>query len=419
MHISCNRSYSDGKPDMVQDVVFGWMNKKFLSESGNFAYSDTPTQDSSSGYGEFYSIKWPWKTATMTEVKTNDGGGLIDERYRPKGMTYANTNSGIIYYTLTDRGSGNYSAELFKDSARTQQVAHTANYSTTGHKDVIEDNSSGLFGRIYISALGSDADIYITYSMTPNFTSGSQYAKKWSVDMREDKNMQPWILCIGAATNASSCSLSWDENTIPLAATDGLFLVEVDPLGFSPLPGATAVDMSVDSSVTVTPGSSPRYFRVYHGTAETTESITLDNGWNFISFSVFPSVSWGDFAVKRTSPINQIISFDTENSDYINDTGEGTNEIAPRTGFEVYSSGAQTITVTGIPAATKTTHRLLYGWNLVGLASDITPPIKDPKINGVWWTYSGGTWAAENTTIQKNVGYWVNVKDTLDININP
>lgn len=421
MPITCTKTYSDGKAELSQNVVIGWSDKEYMSESGNIAYSDTPTKDTSSGYGEYFSVKWPWKAATFTQTKYNDSGSLLDEDGWPSGLNFINTNEGKLYFTFTDRGSGEYSVELFSDASRTQQVAHTENYTTTESKRLIQDNDSGVNGRIVVNTLGSDSDIYVEYVLTPNYTSGSQYAKKWDTDFREEKNLQPWIICVAPGTSVSTCSLSWDSNSIPLAALDGLFIVEVDPLGFAPIPGETAINMSIESTLSITPGSSPRYFRVFFGTATTTQTLSLVSGWNYISLSVFPQVPWLESCIQRTASLNSISIFDAANGYYISDAGtrSGGIDVAPMVGIIAYSAGAQTISITGIPVATKTKKRLLPSWNLVGVTVDFTPPISDPKLKGFWYKYFNGGFYPETATLHAGVAYWIYANEQADFYFNP
>ena len=74
--------------------------------------------------------------------------------------------AGKLYLQVTEVSAGDpptLRVDIFKDLAKTNKVAHTADYTTAGSKSLIEDNSSGIDGYITVDdVVGADALITIT-----------------------------------------------------------------------------------------------------------------------------------------------------------------------------------------------------------------------------------------------------------------
>ncbi len=96
------------------------------------------------------------------------------------GVSYSvNTSAGgVIYISIVDDTAGFFHLNLYKDSGRTQLVAHTATYNSIGRKALVADNTSGISGFITATVLtAADVDIAITLvgiSWMPN----SRYTTK-------------------------------------------------------------------------------------------------------------------------------------------------------------------------------------------------------------------------------------------------
>lgn len=102
--------------------------------------------------------------SVATVGETGDGSNQISlfsgSLFLVEGLTALNTSNGIIYTTVFFAGGANYYTELYANASKTIVVGHTANYSTTGLKTIIADNSSGLSGSINVTAVGpADSDI--------------------------------------------------------------------------------------------------------------------------------------------------------------------------------------------------------------------------------------------------------------------
>lgn len=70
------------------------------------------------------------------------------------GVTADNLDpSGRLYIVQVDEGGGEFSTQIYRDEPCTDLVAHTANYSTTGAKAIVADNSSGLGGTVTVGSL--------------------------------------------------------------------------------------------------------------------------------------------------------------------------------------------------------------------------------------------------------------------------
>lgn len=103
---------------------------------------------------------------TGQPLEYNDGSNQLTYYELVTGLTLGNTNAGRLYFSIIADGGGFYHVGIYEDAARTLLVAHTATYNSTGSKALVADNSSGIGGAIYVSAVvGADADIYADYAL--------------------------------------------------------------------------------------------------------------------------------------------------------------------------------------------------------------------------------------------------------------
>jgi len=97
-------------------------------------------------------------------IETGDNNNQLST-YNLAGIQGSNTDVGKLYVSIT-YSAPNYRIRIYKDAARSQEVANSANYTTTGIKAISEANSSGISGYITVDAtVAADADIVITFPL--------------------------------------------------------------------------------------------------------------------------------------------------------------------------------------------------------------------------------------------------------------
>lgn len=100
-----------------------------------------------------------------TGYKISGDAGALLSAYSFTGATKGtNTDSaGRVYLNVVDDGSGYRHVDVYKDSARTSLVAHTATYNTTGAKSLVADGGSGLTGSVTVATVaGTFTDLIVT-----------------------------------------------------------------------------------------------------------------------------------------------------------------------------------------------------------------------------------------------------------------
>jgi|GEM_PF-5807301 len=180
-------------------------------------------------------------------------------------------------------------------------------------------------------------------------------------------------------------------------------------------------------------------------TAETTASVTLTmaNGWNLLSSSIpitdvaatfMNSQKFQSVWAWETSSNSWKVFLPGENPAGVYAKSKGfiaLTTIGPGEGFWVNSQGGQSLTVTGVEAASQTIV-LSDNWNLKGLSS--ATPVKVAEVfndlsrYASLWAWSGTTWSVfipeegttgayaqskgfgQLTTLSSGEGFWVNVK---------
>ena len=81
------------------------------------------------------------------------------------GLTLDNTDDGRLYVTI-NYSIPNYGLWIYKDSAKTEIVAHSEEYTGTGSIAISENNSSGISGTVTVDAVvAADADIEVLFAI--------------------------------------------------------------------------------------------------------------------------------------------------------------------------------------------------------------------------------------------------------------
>jgi len=152
------------------------------------------------------------------------------------------------------------------------------------------------------------------------------------------------------------------------------------------------------------------------------QTISLFEGWNWISFQVRPTILTLDSLFSNISnPIEQVKA-QTQSAirssvTWIGDSGV-MNGINQHRMFKVKVSSACTLTVTGIPIAPTSPIVLQTGWNWVaylpttalspGVALDsIKNQVTELKSRSQSATYNGGSWSGNLTQMEPGQGYTI------------
>jgi len=186
-----------------------------------------------------------------------------------------------------------------------------------------------------------------------------------TTDMRPYGDLTSWYLKIELGSNPASCRIHWADLALPITDTPlTITRVEEGPYGeFYPVSGTT-LDMSEVDEIVVDTGASTVLYRISLGTGDDNQTISLNYGWNMVSFAIQPITP----AVRSVFSFNgqQVISgvaWAYSNGGYV-----AVTEIEAKVGYWVFcpfTTGA-TFTVHGMPVSGALS--LKAGWNLVGPA---------------------------------------------------
>ena len=230
-----------------------------------------------------------------------------------------------------------------------------------------------------------------------------------SLDMRPFGDAATWYLYLDFGDQPTEVRIEWDPILLPRSDLP-LTWVEVDPdSDFAPIPG-TELDMLAERRVGIDISGNTerttRVFRVMIAQSSRTVSLTLDAGWNLISFPITPNDPDPDLVfANNTGRIISGAAWTFLNGSYIAATeiraGEGYWVLNPR-------DIAATIVVGGYHAPL--TIVLKEGWNLIGPTRDMAVPdgIDPSKVS----EYSRGSYRPLDLTdplpLKAGKGYWVN-----------
>jgi hypothetical protein len=162
--------------------------------------------------------------------------------------------AGLTYFDIVAVGGGFYRVDIFNAAAKTPTdlVGHTAAYNADGYQNIIEDNGSGLSGRIRVNNVIAPANIIITWVWLGERT-GDGVVSQWEATQMALDDDDFVLECINADTAGSE---QWTIRTrlrglIP--RTSGLITTGVafpaadvqDLAGFSITIGAGATGYAV------------------------------------------------------------------------------------------------------------------------------------------------------------------------------
>ena len=107
------------------------------------------------------------KRLGVSPVRVADAGDQLDTVNLDEvlGLTAANTTAGHVFFKVVDDTGGFRHLELYKESARTTLVAHTATYNSTGAKALVADGASGVGGYVTVKTVGAPSAL-VEYSFT-------------------------------------------------------------------------------------------------------------------------------------------------------------------------------------------------------------------------------------------------------------
>ena len=112
--------------------------------------------DGGSGLGGTIDIR---TDAFVLTTEQGDGIDQITNWVTIAGVSHTNSHQGTLYAHLASDGGGFFHIDLYKDTARTELVGHTAQYQDgdNGSYAITADNGSGLGGYIGVSTLNASA----------------------------------------------------------------------------------------------------------------------------------------------------------------------------------------------------------------------------------------------------------------------
>jgi hypothetical protein len=104
----------------------------------------------------------PYTAGTGYKI-SGDAGALLSAWALTGAVKGTNTDAnGDLYLDVVDDTGGYRHVDIWKDSARTQKVGHTATYNTTGAKAIVADGASGLGGTVTVAIVaGTETDLRV------------------------------------------------------------------------------------------------------------------------------------------------------------------------------------------------------------------------------------------------------------------
>ncbi|MEI6155113.1 MAG: hypothetical protein WCQ90_13615, partial [Deltaproteobacteria bacterium] len=174
-----------------------------------------------------------------------------------------------------------------------------------------------------------------------------------------------------------------------------------------------------------------------------TSSITLSQGWNFISLPKQPpSTSINDVLKDISANVRVVWGYDNWQKQWLKYKGQvagvtGQNTLTSMEagkGYWIYLVGAGTIDMTGWTDPDKNIH-LYEGWNLIGYLGEDGETVQTALSSTfdkwtVIWTWENGQWSAAHiikhdlpvpvlSTMQKGKAYWVKTGAITDMDWGP
>jgi hypothetical protein len=206
------------------------------------------------------------------------------------------------------------------------------------------------------------------------------------------------------ATGTDGVTLAWDPEDLP--AEGSMTLVEV--AGNGQLLTNTAVDMRQTRELDLRTAARPApvYRLTYQTRALEFETVTLNAGWNMVSFHLQGEYDALDLVFQERIS-GSVWTFDPLTGHY-----DHPDKVEPLTGLWVFTPYPVDIRHVGRPAPSGATV-LWPGWNLVGPIAD-TPPPADPRLNpnSIW--YWDGEGYVLSSWLRRNRAYWILATDVVD-----
>jgi hypothetical protein len=174
---------------------------------------------------------------------------------------------------------------------------------------------------------------------------------------------------------------------------------------------------------------------VYMQTTETSQSINLSKGWNFISLFAQPSKTAISSVLSGISSNVRIVwGFDNATQEWLKykPTGTGNTLVAIESGkgYWIYMDEQGTLTISGISGSK--TIALSESWNCIGYNGQDNTSVSTAlqSINGKWfivWGWEAGTWSAKHESmtsmpvatlsiLSKGKAYWILIKPGMGTN---
>jgi len=252
-------------------------------------------------------------------------------------------------------------------------------------------------------------------------------------DIRPYNALTSWFLRIELGQNPVSVRIQWDTPVLPVADTP-LTIAEVDENNAFDFVYGSTVDMTESTELIipedviqamVAEGRRSKLFRISLGGGDAFQKLTLDPGWNLVSFAITPVNPDPDAVFTFNGvKVNSGPVWMYENGGYVAAT-----TIVPKTGYWVYCpfDASTSVTVYGFQA--RGTIPVARGWNLVGPIDNMDKPSHTSVQGDVWYWKDGAYHAAAaydpNALKQENVdagrgllkglGYWIYATRRADL----
>ena len=168
-------------------------------------------------------------------------------------------------------------------------------------------------------------------------------------------------------------------------------------------------------------------------------TLTLQPGWNLVSFNLQPANPTIDQVLKNISgTYDYVFAWDASRQAWLeyltgNPAGSTLQDLDEKDGFWIHITASQAVTleVAGLPVASSEI-QLFPGWNLVGMPSgnpiplaDVLPAQGQPHLimkiyaydatsgTDAWklWDQNAPAWASDLDTLSPGLGYWIKTQD--------
>jgi hypothetical protein len=230
-------------------------------------------------------------------------------------------------------------------------------------------------------------------------------------DIRPFGRTATWYLFLDFGINPTSVSLSWPVPDLPRSDLP-MYLVEVDEENdFSIIPD-TEIDMLMTTELNfdteILTEERIRVFRITIGSASASVTVSLQPGWNLVSFPITPNDSDPDAVFSNhTGRVITGVVWGYRDGSYF-----AAENIVAATGYWVYNArdGIEHIVVSGFTGDNKIV--LKESWNLVG-TTELTPqPMENTDLDQAFYYDAANrvyidAKPADTVIFEASRGYWV------------